>query len=120
MKCYMLQLTTPHNLTTFHFSYHTTNVFAIFLPVFTQYQLKFLVLLAKRFADDHNIPYSSRYLRNIVPSLPISPYRYHNPEALSGPTASPIQWLPGTFPGVKRTRRGANHPPHLTPRLKKA
>ena len=120
MKCYVLLLTTPRNLTTFHFSYHTTNVFAIFLPVFTQYQLKFLVILTKRFANYHSIPYSSRHLRNIVSSLFISPYRYHNQEALSGPTASPAQWLPGNLPGVKRTERGANHPPHPKPTLKKA
>ena len=67
MNCYILRLTSPRNLTTFHFLYHTTNVFAIFLPVFTQYQPKFLVILAERFADDHDIPYSSRYLGNIGP-----------------------------------------------------
>jgi len=67
MKRYILQLTTPRNLTTFHFLYYTTNVFAIFLPVFIQHQLKFLAILAKRFADDHDIPYSSSYLGNIGP-----------------------------------------------------
>jgi len=25
----------------------------------------------------------------------------------------------GVFPGVKRMRRGVDHPPHLAPRLKK-
>jgi len=25
----------------------------------------------------------------------------------------------GSFPGVKRPRRGVDHPPHLAPRLKK-
>jgi hypothetical protein len=65
MKCYILQLTTIRKLTTLHLLYHTNNIFAIFLPVFTQYQLKFLVILAKRLAEDHDIPHSSRYLRNI-------------------------------------------------------
>jgi hypothetical protein len=48
------------------FFYHTTNVTGIFLQVFTKYQLEFLIL-AKRFADDYDIPFSSRYLRNIGP-----------------------------------------------------
>jgi hypothetical protein len=68
MKCSILQLTTPRKLKTFHFLYHTTNVFAIFLPLFTQYHLKFLIILAKRFADEHDIPYSSRYFRNNGPT----------------------------------------------------
>ena len=55
-----------------------------------------------------------------VRSLLIAPHYYHNPAALSGPTAPPIQLLPGTFPGVKRARLGVNHPPHVAPTLKKA
>jgi len=35
-----------------------------------------------------------------------------------GPTQPPIQWVPGSFPGVKRPGRGLDHP-HLAPRLKK-
>ena len=34
----------------------------------------------------------------------------------SGPGAHPG---PGSFPDVKRPRRGVDHPPHLVPRLKK-
>ena len=34
-----------------------------------------------------------------------------------GPTQPPIQWVRGSFPGVKRPGRGLDHPPHLTPRL---
>jgi hypothetical protein len=47
MKCYILQLTTPPTLKTFQFFYDTTNLSAIFLPVFTQYKLKFLAILAE-------------------------------------------------------------------------
>ena len=36
-----------------------------------------------------------------------------------GPTQSPIQWVLGLFPGVKRPGRVINQPPHLPPRLKK-
>jgi hypothetical protein len=33
-------------------------------------------------------------------------------DRLSGPTQPPIKWVPGFFsPGVKRSRRGVNHPP---------
>ena len=28
-----------------------------------------------------------------------------------GPTRPPIQWVPGSFPGVKRPQRGVDHPP---------
>jgi hypothetical protein len=39
----------------------------------------------------------------------------------TGPGAHPASCTMGTgsFPGVKRPGRGANHPPHLAPRLKK-
>jgi len=39
----------------------------------------------------------------------------------TGPGAHSISYTMGTgsFPGVKRTGRGADHPPHLAPRLKK-
>ena len=31
-----------------------------------------------------------------------------------------VQWVPAhSFPGVKRSGRGVDHPPHLSPRLKK-
>jgi hypothetical protein len=35
--------------------------------------------------------------------------------------AHPVSYIIGTefLPGVKRPRRGVNHPPHLVPRLKK-
>jgi hypothetical protein len=38
----------------------------------------------------------------------------------NGPGAYPASYTMGTgsFPGVKRTERGANQPPHLAPRLK--
>jgi len=38
-----------------------------------------------------------------------------------GPWAHPASYAVGTwsFPEVKRPGRGVNHPPHLTPRLKK-
>ena len=39
----------------------------------------------------------------------------------NGPAAHPVSHTmgTGTFPGVKRPRRGVDHPPHLAPRLKK-
>jgi len=39
----------------------------------------------------------------------------------TGPGAHPISYTMGTrsFPGVKRPRRGVDHPPHLALRLKK-
>ena len=41
--------------------------------------------------------------------------------AQTGPGAYSISYTTGTgsFPGVKRPRRGVDHPPHLAPRLKK-
>ena len=36
-----------------------------------------------------------------------------------GSTQPPIQWVPGHFPVGKQPGRGADHPPHLAPRLKK-
>ena len=37
-----------------------------------------------------------------------------------GPPSLLYKWVPRLFPGVKRPRRGLNHPPpHLAPRLKK-
>jgi hypothetical protein len=37
-----------------------------------------------------------------------------------GPTQSPIQWVPISFPGLKRPGRVVDHlPPHSAPRLKK-
>jgi hypothetical protein len=35
------------------------------------------------------------------------------------PTQPPIKWVPGLFPGIERLGRGAYHPPHLAPTLKK-
>jgi hypothetical protein len=39
----------------------------------------------------------------------------------TGPGAHPASYtmVTASFPGVKRPRRGAGHPPHLAPRLKK-
>jgi hypothetical protein len=39
----------------------------------------------------------------------------------TGPRAHPVSFTMGTeyFPGVKRPGRGADHPPHLAPRLMK-
>ena len=39
----------------------------------------------------------------------------------TGPGAHPASYTMGTgsFPGVKRSGRGVDHPPHLAPRLKK-
>ena len=36
-----------------------------------------------------------------------------------GPTQPPMQWVPSLSRGVKLPRRSFDHPPHLTPRLKK-
>jgi hypothetical protein len=36
-----------------------------------------------------------------------------------GPTQPPVQWVPGLSRGVKRTGRGADHPPLLVPRSRK-
>ena len=40
---------------------------------------------------------------------------------INGPGAHPASYTMGigSFPGVKRQRRGVDHPPHLAPRLKK-
>ena len=35
-----------------------------------------------------------------------------------GPTQLPVQWVPGLFPGVKRTVRGADHPPKSSVEVK--
>ena len=37
-----------------------------------------------------------------------------------GPIQPPVQWVPGLSPGVKRPGRGADHPPHLSPRIRKS
>jgi len=39
----------------------------------------------------------------------------------TGPGAHPVSYTVGTgsFLGVKRSRRGVDHPPHLAPRLKR-
>jgi hypothetical protein len=42
----------------------------------------------------------------------------HPSRTALGPTQSHIMGT-GSFPGVKRSGRGVDHPPHLTPRLKK-
>jgi hypothetical protein len=34
------------------------------------------------------------------------------------PTQPPIQWVPGSFPGVKRPRRGVDHPPPSSAEVK--
>ena len=36
-----------------------------------------------------------------------------------GPNQPPIQWVTGSYLGLNRPERGADHPPHLAPRLKK-
>jgi hypothetical protein len=36
-----------------------------------------------------------------------------------GPTQLLIQWVPGLSAGVKRPRRGVDHPPQIAPRLRK-
>ena len=43
------------------------------------------------------------------------------PPVQTGPGAHPASYRMGTgsFPGVKRSGRGVDHPPHLAPRLKK-
>jgi hypothetical protein len=35
-----------------------------------------------------------------------------------GPTQPPIQWIPGLFPGGKRSGRGADHPPSSSTKVK--
>ena len=35
------------------------------------------------------------------------------------PTQPPIQWVPGLSRGLKRPKRGVDHPPHLALRLRK-
>ena len=37
---------------------------------------------------------------------------FQHPSRLAlGPTQPPVQWVPGSFPGVKQSGRGADHPP---------
>jgi hypothetical protein len=36
-----------------------------------------------------------------------------------GPTQSPIKWIPGHFPEIKRPGRATGYAPYLAPRLKK-
>jgi hypothetical protein len=43
----------------------------------------------------------------------------HTSKPALGPTQPPVQRVPGLSLGVKRPERGVDHPPHLTPRLKK-
>jgi hypothetical protein len=35
------------------------------------------------------------------------------------PTQSPVQWVPGSSPGVKQSRRGADHPPPSSAKIMK-
>ena len=35
----------------------------------------------------------------------------HPPRPALGPTQPPMQWVPGSFPGVKRQGRGVDRPP---------
>ena len=35
-----------------------------------------------------------------------------------GPTKLPVQWLPGLFPGLKRSGRGVDHPPQCSAEIK--
>jgi len=44
-------------------------------------------------------------------SVPVQTYPEGHPSSYTMGT--------GTFPGVKRPRRGVDHPPHIAPRLKK-
>jgi hypothetical protein len=43
----------------------------------------------------------------------------HPRRPAQGPIQPPIQWVPGLFPGLKRSERGVDRPPHLARRLKK-
>ena len=43
----------------------------------------------------------------------------HQSRPALGSPKPPIQWVPLLTPGVKRSGRGVDHPPHLAPRLKK-
>ena len=42
----------------------------------------------------------------------------HLSRAALGPTQPPVQWVPVSFPGVKRLGCDIDHPPHLASRLK--
>jgi len=54
------------------------------------------------------------------PGIESQYWRYfpHPSRPSQGHTQSPAQSVP-SFAGAKRPRRGADHPPHLTPRLQK-
>jgi hypothetical protein len=43
----------------------------------------------------------------------------HTSRPALGPTQRPVQWAPGLSPGVKRPRRGADHPPPSSAEVKK-
>ena len=43
----------------------------------------------------------------------------HPSAAALGPTQTPVQWVTEPFPGVKRPRRGVDHPPPSTAEFKK-
>jgi len=46
-------------------------------------------------------------------------YFPHASRPALGPTQTPIKWVLGLFPRVKRPGGGVDHPPHLAARLKK-
>jgi hypothetical protein len=44
----------------------------------------------------------------------------HTSRPALGSTQPPAQWIPGSFPGVKRPGRGADHPPPSSAEVKKS
>jgi len=50
--------------------------------------------------------------------IPVERDFLHPSTPALGPTQSPIQWVPGLFPGGRVTGAGIDHP-HLAPRLRK-
>jgi hypothetical protein len=77
----------------------------------TQIIILYPLISSCRYSD------SLRYVRS-GDRIPIAARFSSHFLAGPGPTQPPVQWGTGSFPGVKQSGRGVEHPPHIAPRLK--